>query len=403
MVNQVTQSGYISRLFVVAKILFLLVALASLIYAVVTAPFEGKDLAYFQDIGRAWTAGIYQTGEGVFYGQPPFTAVLFSPLAVLSFEQWRVIFIGLNLVAAGLILFFVKQLWGATWPAKAHLYLGAYLFSIAPFRVTVRYGQISLIVTALMLGALVARTRNKKVLAGVLVGLSLCKYPLTLPFFLYFALRKECKIVAAAILIVAVLTEVFAVRLGLSLVAVTRDYIEAILHTSPVNDPLFAGRTELGPLLFHLTERNEELAGAINFALVVGGMLSMVIVFRRRPQCERLHLAAIAFFSLWYVYHRTYDSVLCILPAAVFVDFLVRKVFPRLAIFSLAVLSLFIISVPGLLADRLHLEVERLADPAGVLALNLERLLVFGMFCWLLVFLWRTAPGHCGEAKDSTA
>jgi len=97
-VNQVTQSGYISRLFVVVKILFLLVALASFIYAVVTAPFEGKDLAYFQDIGRAWAAGIYQTGEGGFYGQPPFTAVLFSPLAVLYFEQSRVIFIGLNLV-----------------------------------------------------------------------------------------------------------------------------------------------------------------------------------------------------------------------------------------------------------------------------------------------------------------
>lgn len=404
MVNQVTQSSYISRLFVIAKILFLLVALASLIYAIVTAPFEGKDLAFYRDISRSWVAGVYQTGEGVFYGPPPFTAVLFSPLAVLSFEQSRVIFIGLNLIGAGLILFSVKQLWGATWPGKAHLYLGAYLFSMAPFRVTVRYGQICLIVTALLLGAFVATKKNKKVLAGVLVGLSLCKYPLTLPFFLYFALRKEWKIVAVAILIVGVLTEVFARRLGLSLVAVTRDYFEAILHTSAVNDPLFRGRTEIGPLLFHLTGRNEVLAAEINSALVLAGMLSMVLVFWRRPKCERLHLAVVAFFSLWYVYHGTYDSVLCILPAAVFVDLFVRKIFPRVAVISLAVLSLLIISVPGLLTDRLHVEVEALlANPAGVLVLSLERVLVFGMFWSLLVFLWRTAPGNCGEANDPTA
>jgi Glycosyltransferase family 87 len=399
--NQATQSGFTSRLLVIAEVLFLLVALASLVYAVVTAQLEGKDLAAFQDMGRAWVAGIYQAGEGTFYGPPPFASVLFSPLAVLSFEQWRVIFIGLNLIAAGLVLFFVKQLWGATWPAKAHLYL-AYLVSIAPFRVTVRYGQISLIVTALLLGAFVARRRNSKVLAGVLVGLSLSKYPLTLPFFLYFALRKEWKIVAAAILIVGVLTEIFALRLGLSLVAATGNYVEAILHISALNDPHFAGRTEIGPFLFQLTAGNEVLAGAINFALIVAAMLSMVVVFRRRPQCERLHLAVIAFFSLWYVYHRTYDSVLCTLPAAVFVDFLARRIFPKLAVISLAVLSLLVISVPGLLEDRLHLAVEDLlAHPAGVLALNLERLLVFGMFCCLLVFLWRTVPGNCGEAKDS--
>ncbi len=395
---------YTSKLVRMGEVALYLAALASLSYAVATAPQEGKDLALNQNIGRAWVAGIYETGAGKFYGQPPFAAVLFSALGVLSFESWRVIFIGLNLIAAGLILFFVKQLWGATWPAKAHLYLGAYLFSMAPFRVTVRYGQISLIVTALLLGAFVARKRNQKVLAGVLAGLSLCKYPLTLPFFLYFALRKEWKIVAAAILILGVLTEVFALRLGLSLAAVTRDYVEAILHSSRVNDPVFVGRTELGPLLFQLTGRNEVLAGASSFAFVVAGMLSMVLVFRRRPQCERLHLAAVAFFSLWYVYHRTYDSVLCILPAAIFVDFLVGKIFPRLAVISLAVLSLFIISVPGLLIERLHLKAEDLlAHPAGVLGLNLERLLVFGMFWYVLVFLWRTVPGDCRDAKDSPA
>lgn len=198
----------------IAETAFFLLAAISVVYSVVTALGEGKDLATFQDIGRAWVAGVYQTGEGLFFGPPPFASVLFAPFALLPFAYLRAIFVLINLLAAAAILLLVKKLWGGAWPAKAHLYLAALVICWAPFRVTVRNGQLSLIITALLLGALLAWKRGADLLAGFLLGLSLSKYPLSLPFALYFVWRREWKIAAMAVLTVAGLTETFALRLG---------------------------------------------------------------------------------------------------------------------------------------------------------------------------------------------
>src|SRR4030095_14404433 len=195
--------------------------------------------------------------------------------------------------------------------------------SWAPYRVTLRVGQISLIVVALLLGSVLSWKRDKRILAGLLVGLSLCKYPLSLPFLLYFVWRKEWKIGAIALVVVAALTEIYSLRLGLSPPQVILDYAGVTGHRSLSNDVQFAGATEIGPLLFGLTA-SDWWADKLSIALAVLGLVSLAVVFRRAPRCENAHLAIVAFFSLWYVYHRTYDSVMCILPAAFFIDLWVR-------------------------------------------------------------------------------
>lgn len=376
-----------SPLIAIAEAAFFLLALISLSYAVITAPGQGKDLAMFQDMGRTWVQRSYQTAEGRFYGPPPFASVLFSPLAMLSAMQARIIFVAINLIATAIIILLIKKLWGETWPARAHLYLAAFLLCLAPFRVTVRYGQISLIVTALLLGALFAWKKNARLVAGLLLGLSLSKYPLTLPFALYFVWRREWKIVITAVLTVAALTEVFALRLGVSMFDVAGDYVRMMLQTSITNDAHFAGATEIGPLLFGLTG-SERASSWLNIAMIAGALISMALVFRRSPKAGNLHLAVVTFFSLWFIYHRIYDAVICVIPAAAFADLIIRNRHRRIGVACMAGLALFAISIPGLLTERLHLSAESLAaNPAGFVGLHFERLLVFGMFCGLLVLL----------------
>src|SRR5437016_2826309 len=120
---------------------------------------------------------------------------------------------------------FVVKLWGSDWLTRTRLLLAAFFIAFAPFRVTLRNGQICLMVMALLLGALLARRRKKNFLAGALLGLSLCKYTLTFPFFLYFVWKREWKVVSTAILVPLALTEVFALRLGLSLFQVISQYL----------------------------------------------------------------------------------------------------------------------------------------------------------------------------------
>jgi hypothetical protein len=380
----------------IVEVAFFAFAAASLTYGVATAPGRGIDIAAFRNIGLSWFEGVYRI-----YGPPPFAAVVFSPLAMLSLRQSIILCLALNLLATGACLVLVKALLGSMWPLRAVCYMSALLLSWAPYRVTLRVGQISLIVTALLLGSVLSWKRDKKILAGLLVGLSLCKYPLSLPFFLYFVWRKEWKIAASALLVVAALTEIFAFRLGLSPLQVILDYVRVTGHRSLSNDAHFAGVTEIGPLLFALTG-NESLANGLNIALAALALVLMGLVFTRKPQCEKMHLAIVAFFSLWYVYHRTYDSVVCILPAAFFIDLIVRKRFLAFAVVCLSALGLLAVSIPGVLTERLRLGVETLsANPVVFLGLHIERILVFGLFWSLLVTLWRVGPTDSVARKES--
>ena len=364
-------------------------ALLSLVYVVVTAPGRGIDLGFFQTGAREWVDGVFQIGEGVIGVYTPFLLPLFSPMALLPFETLVVVWIVLNIAATMLSLHFVIKLWGKQWPIKTRILLAAFFIASAPFRVTLRNGQISLMVMALLLSALFARKRNKNFLAGALLGLSLCKYTLTFPFFLYFVWKREWKVISTAILVPLVLSEVFALRLGLSLFQVISQYLSLASQILYSGLPGRTGTTEI-KLLFLDLSGDQTFATIITLVLSTAALICMGAVFVRKPRWEMAHFAALALFSLWSVYHRTYDSVLCLLPAALTVDFLVHKRFIAFSRFWLAGLGLLIISIPGVLVDRLKMSP---GDPSGnpflMLGLHIERLLVFGMFWSLLFVIWK--------------
>jgi len=370
------------------------IAILSLVYAVVTAPSKGIDLGFFQTGAREWVDGVFQVGKGVIGVYTPFLLPLFSPIALLSFDTLVLVWIVLNLAATALSLYFVKELWGRDWPLKTRLLLAAFFLASAPFRVTMRNGQISLIVLALLLGALVARRRNRSFLAGSLLGLSLCKYTLTIPFFLYFLWKREWKVVSTAVLLPLALTEVFALRLGLGLFQVIRQYSGLAAQILFSGLPNRTGTTEIRLLFLDLSGGNESFAGIAGLSVSIAALICMLIVFTKKPRLELAHIAVVSLFSLWSVYHRTYDSVFCVVPAVLFVDSLVRERFVRFSKFWLAALGLLIVSVPGLLLDRLQLSASDLGrNPLFLVGVHIERLLVFGMFWTLLFVIWK-APAN---------
>ncbi|PYT06170.1 MAG: hypothetical protein DMF60_09885, partial [Acidobacteria bacterium] len=155
-----------------------------------------------------------------------------------------------------------------------------------------------------MLGALLARKRNKNFLAGALLGLSLCKYTLTFPFFLYFIWRREWRVVSTALLVPLALMEVFALRLGLSLFQVISQYSSLASQLLVSGLPGRTGTTEI-KLLFLELSGNESFAATITLAFSIAALICMGIVFYRRPRWELAHFAALALFGLWSIYHRT--------------------------------------------------------------------------------------------------
>jgi hypothetical protein len=375
----------------IAELALLLLALSSLTYAVITAPRGGFDLQTFQGTAQRWIDGSYTFGRGPAHMYPPFAVPLFAVLAFIPFNILIVIWLALNIAAAAVTLQFAIKLYGADWEPRLSVWLTAILLVWAPFRVTLRLGQISLMVTGLLLGTLSARQKKRDLLAGLLLGLSLCKFSLTLPFLLYFIFKREWRLVAVSLAIPVVLAELFALRMGISIVDAFRAYSAVMAERQVQGYSGWTGTTEVKMLLLSLTGGNETLTLAMTAALILTALIAMSIVFKRTPNSEGTHFAVLALFGLWSAYHRVYDSVICIIPAALFIDSIEHKRMERFSRFWLGALGLLAISVPGLLTERFQLNAEELAsNPLGWLGLHIERLLVFGMF-WALLFKMREA------------
>ena len=382
-----------------------LLAAASLAFTIVSAPGMGKDILYYRTIGGSWASGIYLPDTRVFYGPAPWTAVALSPVSLLSPPRAVIAMLVLNLAASAFILWAALDIWGWHWSIRARVLLCAMFLVWAPFRIVVRNGQLSLVVTALLLAFILARKSRRWFAAGALLGLSLIKYPLSFLFLAYTLWKREWKTAAVALSIPAALTLLYAVRLDLSPVTIGRDYISDITRNLVVKDTAFTGTTEIKPIVDHFLGGHPGLAIGATIVLWVGALVAFAIALARSRRWEDAHFAALSLFTLWIVFHRPYDSVLLIIPAAVLIDLLRQPSTKRLAQYGLVLLGLFALSIPGLLADRLKLDQETLSrNPLGFIGLHLERLIVLGLFSALLVLMIRLpSPSKTVDQQPHTS
>ena len=378
-----------------------LVAVASLTHAILTAPDHGGDIKVFYKAGRDWLEGESPLISGAAKLYPPFAYPLFSLLAHLQVKYVVLLWLLINLAATAVVVLLTCRLMADKWPRRTVIYLAAFFIAWAPFRVTLRMGQNSLVVSALLMAALLSLQKRARFASGLLLALSLVKYSMTLPFMLYIAWKREWKILAVAIALMLLLTEVYARHLGTTILASVSSSVAMVSSVQMVGRSGFTGTTGIRMLLWDLTDENAQLTLALTTAFRLLGLAAMAIVFVRRPRWQTLQFAALSLFALWSAYHRVYDSVLCIIPTALVVDFIVKKKFVRFARFWLGAMGLLVLNIPGLLTERLRIRpTALLGNPFGFLALHIERLLILGMFCSLLWLAWRSDPGAIAEHDE---
>jgi hypothetical protein len=378
----------------VINVILLLPGIVAVCYAVVTGLSRGEDLLTFYQRGEAWLAGASDVSSVPGRLYPPFAPPLFAVLTVLRFEHAVVVWLLINLIALLVTIYFAHKLIASSENARSLLFLAAFFLTWAPVRVTLRLGQNSLVITALILGALLARQKQQKVAGGLLLGLSLVKYSLSLPFFLYLLWKREWKMILSSLALMTFLTGVYAWHLEISPIKALTDGL-GLVRNVQLTASGYTGTTEIRLLILDLFGGNELAASALTTGFTLAALLAMAIVFVRKPEDEPIHFALLSLFALWTTYHRVYDSVLCIIPAAMLMDYYLRKRFPRFRVFWLCGLGLLIVSVPGLLTERMKISAGELsATPAGFAGLHVERVLMFGLF-WSLVWLaWNKEPAR---------
>ena len=121
---------------------------------------------------------------------PPFAAVLFVPLSLLTYHQafgfLLVANVGLLIVAAALLAPWLPGLCNRSWPLLASMF--GCLFAVS---VALMQGQISFILLVIYCGAYVLLRQERGALAGLVCSLALIKFQLALPVLLLFILWRQ--------------------------------------------------------------------------------------------------------------------------------------------------------------------------------------------------------------------
>jgi len=172
---------------------------------------RGKDI--YGDLGPAGEE-IGLSGVVMPYTLTPLFALLFAPLTALSYEGARWVWTGLQIFLVAISLAAVVRALGlrVLWR-----YLGFFLFLVAlfpPLREELNEGQVSLVLLALVVAAWSQFRSGRKVLAGALLGLAAAIKLFPFMLAVYFLLKKEGRVFAAAAVTAVALTVASAALVG---------------------------------------------------------------------------------------------------------------------------------------------------------------------------------------------
>jgi hypothetical protein len=133
---------------------------------------------------------------------PPFLAILFIPFSSLNINQFGTTVFIFELILLLLIAYLLPKIWNE----KASLSISAIALIILlawyPVANDLSYGQLSILLTVLLLSALLALRKRHNIQAGVFIGLTVAIKLITWPIIIYFAIKRDWKALISSLLTV---------------------------------------------------------------------------------------------------------------------------------------------------------------------------------------------------------
>jgi hypothetical protein len=174
------------------------------------------------------------------FTHPPFEALLFEPLSLLDYRHAYLLFLLLNIGALSLTFWLIRP-WMRNL-SRIYWWLPLALFlAFLPVAAALLQGQDSLLLLTLLAGAAVALDRNCEGTAGLLVGLGLFRFQLTLPIALLFLLWRRWRFLAGFTAAGIVLAGLSVWLMGASVLSYPRTLLNLSLRfQSPLNQAKYA-------------------------------------------------------------------------------------------------------------------------------------------------------------------
>lgn len=263
--------------------------------------------------------------RGIPTAYPPTSFVLLSTVAWLPWRVAYPVWLAISLLAYAATVFSLASIIGLRWLEwRTYLFL-ALALALAPFHTGLAAGSIVIVAVGACALAVWAAARQGSARAGILLGVAVALKPqIGLPFLVYYLLRGRWRILAPAVVVIAILA-------GAAIFYLASNHTPWVDCYRYDNKVLFASGS-----LGDFTERNPIRFGLINLqvltylflsdrgmanvlALVIAGAMGvmwLMLLRRGGGRNELLDLSALTVLSLLPVYHRLYDASLLIFPLA---------------------------------------------------------------------------------------
>ena len=368
------------------------------------------DNGWFQDQMRRYQIG--KASEGEFKPFPPPTALLLVPLARLQpLDALRVVTGVSVLCLIGSIILLAKILSWSLVDSTVFVLLSGYAVLGA-----LRLGQPYILVSSSCIVGYYARLKRRPSLAGMCFGLFTPIKYFPIVILVYFAFRKEWKVVlggAAAILMVA------ALSVGILGWKIHEDFLSSVLGNHLIakldlQDPftasyqsfdslfrrLFIYDATLNPQALYALPRLQGIAVLITKASILLTAIATLVKLARRggdsaagPSIGILGVVTLLLAPATATYH----FVLLWLPVGLLINYLVRQGARVRAYFILGAYALI-----GFFPYRYTIPFE---GRGGLTVLAYPRLfLLLAMFVACVHFIWSEAqPVVEGQKQDSAA
>lgn len=176
--------------------------------------------------------------QGLPFVSPAYHALFFAPLSFLSYRAAYFAFLAFNVAALG-ICFALLRPWmhnlrAVYWWLPLAVFLG-----FLPLAAAFIQGQDSILLTALLAGAFVFLSKRLDSAAGILTGLGLFKFPITIPIALLFLIWRRWRFFLGFGVSALVLA---SVSVWLAGAAQTKLYVESLLSIAGLR-PATSGLT----------------------------------------------------------------------------------------------------------------------------------------------------------------
>ena len=127
---------------------------------------------------------------------PPFVALFSLPLLPFGAEQFDVAWFVFEVLCVAVVAGLVAAWAGRRWTLAA--VVTCFLFAWYPVEFDLLYGQMSILLAALLLAAFLALRANHRGLGGFLLGLSMALKLVTWPLLIYLVLKRQWRAAISA-------------------------------------------------------------------------------------------------------------------------------------------------------------------------------------------------------------